>query len=62
MATKYSTAHFEAAESGKLGPYRVTHYSSKARALAAALSLPGLVRVQTPAGNLVTYVDNRKGN
>lgn len=34
-------------------------HSSKARALAAAKDLPGLVRVATPAGNLVKYVDNR---
>ena len=52
---KYSTAHFASD-----GRYVQLDHSSKARALKAAATLPGLVRVATPAGNLVTYVDNRK--
>lgn len=54
-STKYSTAHFAAD-----GAYVVQPHGSKATALKAAAALPGLVRVQTPAGNLVKYVDNRK--
>lgn len=60
MATtsrKYSTSH-RAAD----GRFITTHFSSKARAIKAAAALPGLVRVQTPAGNLVKYVDNRPAN
>jgi hypothetical protein len=34
-------------------------HATKAAALKAAKTLPGLVRVATPAGNLVRYVDNR---
>jgi hypothetical protein len=37
-----------------------TEFSSKSAALKAAVSMPGLVRVATPAGNLVKYVDNRQ--
>lgn len=58
MATrKYSTSH-RAAD----GRFITTFFSSKARAIAGAAALPGLVRVQTPAGNLVKYVDNRPAN
>ena len=56
MASKYTTtqSHIDNAFS-----FVTLEHSSKARALAAAKSLPGLVRVATPAGNLVQYVDNR---
>lgn len=54
-SNKYTTAHFAAD-----GRYCVTPHGSKGAALKAAATLPGLVRVATPAGNLVRYVDNRK--
>lgn len=41
------------------GNFVLRPHGSKAAALAAAKTLPGLVRVATPAGNLVRYVDNR---
>jgi len=34
--------------------------ASKRAALKLAATMPGLVRVATPSGNLVKYVDNRK--
>lgn len=57
MALQYTATYFDTDKT-----LRVERRSSKAAALAIAKTLPGLVRVATPAGNLVTYVDNRKAN
>lgn len=57
MALQYTATYFDTDRQ-----FHVVRRASKAAALAVAKTLPGLVRVATPAGNLVTYVDNRKGN
>ncbi len=57
MALQYTATWFDTDRQ-----FHIVRRSSKAAALAVAKTLPGLVRVATPAGNLVTYIDNRKGN